>query len=120
MSENKRIKTLRNRPSFLFVHPLLYTFFGGDTKVNTTTDALTRIIDLLTHPQHGVGPLSQATELLQFIWAAKNGFMKPVNLKEAPESDEMETIQSISTANFHRAETDKTNGQKHGELEEEK
>ena len=72
-SENERIETLRNRPSFLFVHPLLYTFFVGDTKVNTI-NALTRIIDLLTYPQHGAGPLSQATELVQFIWTAENGF----------------------------------------------
>ena len=115
-AENEWIETFRNRPPFLFVHPLLFTFFGGDTKVNTK-DTFTRIIELLTHPKHGVGPLAQATELLQFIWAAENGFMKPVSLTEVPESDELETIQSISTANFQRAELDKINGQKHGELD---
>ena len=33
-AENEWIETFRNRPPFLFVHPLLFTFFGGDTKVN--------------------------------------------------------------------------------------
>ena len=61
----------------------------------------------------------KATELLQFIWATENGFMKLVNLKEASESDELENIRLISTANFQRSETDKINGRKYGELEDE-
>ena len=40
-----------------------------------------------------------------------------MNLKEAPESDELEFIQSISIATFQRAETDKINGREHGELD---
>lgn len=114
-AEKEKIENLRKRSSFLFVHPLIFTFFGGNSKFNTK-DTLKRIIDLLTHPTMAVGGgLDQSTELFQFIWAADNGFMKPVTLTEAPESDELEAIQSVSTANFQRAESDKINGRKHGE-----
>ena len=90
---------------------------GGDSTVKTK-GTLKRIIELLTHPIFAVGgTLDQATELLQFIWAADNGFMKPVNLTEATESDELEDIQSVSTANYERAESDKINGRKHGETD---
>ena len=75
----EEVDTLRKRPAF--------SLFGGDAKANTT-DAMYRIIELLTHPADGVGPLPKAAEELQFIWAAENGSMKPVNLKKVPESDE--------------------------------
>ena len=89
------------------------------TKINTT-DALYRTIELVTGPGNNMGDLPKATKLLQFLWAAENGFMKAAKLEEAPDSDEMERIQSVLTENFERAETDIINGRKDGELEDEK
>jgi len=53
LPEREEVDTLRKRPSFLFVHPLLYSLFGGVTKVSTT-EALYRIIELIAHPDNGV------------------------------------------------------------------
>jgi len=58
-SGNERMKILRNRPSFLFVHPLLFTVFGGVTKVNTN-NVLHRIVDLLTRPDDRRGALFES------------------------------------------------------------
>ena len=112
------VVTLKERPSFLFIHPTLFLFFEKITKINTS-EALTRIIELVTRPSSNPADLNKATKLLQFLWAAENGFMKFAKLEDAPDSDEMERIQSVSTENFERAETDKINGRNHGDLEEE-
>lgn len=115
LSGTKKIEELRDRPSFIFANPLVFTFFGGDIKVNTN-DVIQRIIYMITLA-NGRKSLIESIKLLQFLWAAEKDFVKPTTLKIAPESDELETIQSVSFANFQRAEADKMNGRKCGDLE---
>ena len=53
-AEKEKIEKLKKQSSFLFVHPLIFIFFRGNSKFNTKV-TLKRIIELLTHPTISAG-----------------------------------------------------------------